>query len=457
MKNYKLYISLFTISVIVMGSCKKFLDLKPIDSPTETNFYVDEKGLQGGLASCYDALQDNGLYGNILLALTEIRSDNMEDNDQGASGGVRYQIESFAERPDNTLVTEAWLATFRAIYRCNVVLNRAPAITMDATRKNQIIGEASFLRALNYFNATRLWGKLPLITTPQASADARNNTRADTAAIYSQIISDLTVSINNLPTNWPDAQRGRATSYAAMGLLAKVYLYQKKYDLVVSTIQPLITAINAGTIVGLVPQPTTFPNGMKTSKDVIFSARFLSGGIGESANQNNRFRNTGGNNAVILPPTLFEANDNRKALVAPTSAGGERPGKYNGPQVNNETSMDIPIVRAAEAMLIYAEALNEISYPNTNAFTALNAVRTNAGLTTLAAVTLTDQASFRAAVYKERRLELALEGDRWFDIVRTGQMPVIFPLVNSNRRYYPVPQTEIQNITNQNGWQNPGY
>src|SRR5215204_264345 len=457
MKNYKLYILFFTITAIVSSSCKKFLDLKPIDSPTEDNFYVDEKGLQGGLTSCYDALQDNGLYGNILLSLTEIRSDNMEDNDQGASGGVRYQIESFAERPDNTLVTEAWLASFKAIYRCNVILSRAPEIPMDSTRKKQIIGEASFLRALNYFNATRLWGNLPLITKPQLSAEARSNTRADTAAVYGQIISDLTVALNNLPTSWPDAQRGRATSYAARGLLAKVYLYQKKYDLVVSTIQPLVTAINAGTIVGLVPQPSTFPNAMKTSRDIIFSARFLSGGIGESANQNNRFRNVGGNNAVIMPQTLFETGDNRKALVAPTSAGGERPGKYNGPQVNNEVSMDIPIVRSAEVMLIYAEALNEIGYPNTTAFTALNAVRTNAGITTLTTATLTNQASFRAAVYKERRLELALECDRWFDIVRTGQMPTIFPLVNAYRKVYPVPQTEIQNITNQAGWQNAGY
>jgi hypothetical protein len=406
MKNYKSYILFLMVPALMLGSCKKFLDLKPIDSPTEDNFYVDEKGLQGGLTAAYDALQDNGLYGNVLLSLTEIRSDNMEDNDQGASGGVRYQIESFAERPDNTLVTESWLAHFKAIYRCNVVLSRANEINMDALKKNQIVGEASFLRALNYFNATRLWGKLPLITTPQPSAEARSNSRADTAAIYSQIISDLTVAVNNLPTTWPDGQRGRATGYAAMALLAKVYLYQKKWDLVVSTIQPLIDAINAGTVVGLVPQPATFPNAIKTSKDVLFSARFLLGGVGESAHQNNRFRNVGGNNAVIMPPSLFEPNDNRKVLVAPTSAGGERPGKYNGVQVNNETSMDIPILRCAEAMLIYAEALNEISYPNTAAFAALNAVRINAGITPLTDADLTDQASFRAAVIKKEGLNL---------------------------------------------------
>ncbi|HTF30506.1 MAG TPA: RagB/SusD family nutrient uptake outer membrane protein, partial [Flavitalea sp.] len=169
MRHYKYQIYFSIVAILALSSCKKFLDLKPIDSPTEDNFYVDEKGLQGGLVSCYDALQDNGLYGNTLLSLTEIRSDNMEDNDQGASGGVRYQIESFAERPDNTLVTEAWLASFKAIYRCNVILNRAPEIDIDTVRKKQIIGEASFLRGLNYFNTTRLWGKLPLITTPQTS------------------------------------------------------------------------------------------------------------------------------------------------------------------------------------------------------------------------------------------------------------------------------------------------
>jgi len=256
--NYKIFFSV--IAILSLSSCEKFLDLKPIDSPTEDNFYVDEKGLQGGLVSCYDALQDNGLYGNTFLSLTEIRSDNMEDNDQGASGGVRYQIESFAERPDNTLVTEAWLASFKAIYRCNVILSRAPEITMDSVRKKQIIGEASFLRGLNYFNTTRLWGKLPLITTPQKSEEARNNTRADTAAIYAQVITDLTTAVNSLPASWPDPQRGRATTHAARGLLAKVYLYQKRYDLVVSTILPLITAINAGTVIGLVPQPSTFPN-----------------------------------------------------------------------------------------------------------------------------------------------------------------------------------------------------
>ena len=158
----------------------------------------------------------------------------------------------------------------------------------------------------------------------------------------------------------------------------------------------------------------------------------------------------------LLLPALFEANDNRKALVAPTG-NGARPGKFNGPQVNNETSMDMPVIRCADVLLLYAEALNEAGYGNTEAFKAINAVRTNAGITILTTGTTADQSAFRTAVYKERRLELALECDRWFDIVRTGQMPAIYPLVPDFRRVYPVPQLEIQNITDKTGWQNTGY
>lgn len=458
MKNLKPYIIIVLAGSFLFTSCKKFLDLKPISSPTEDNFYVDEKGLQGGLVSCYDALQDNGLYGSIFLSLTEIRSDNMEDNDQGASGGVRYQIESFAERPDNTLVTEAWAASFKAIYRCNVILNRAPNVTMDETRKKQIVAQASFLRALNYFNSTRLWGKLPLITAPQSSNEARANSRSDSAAIYALIVADLTAAIDGLPATWADAQKGRATSWAAKALLGKVYLYQKKYPEAAAILEPLADEINSGTTLSLVPQPTTFPLGMKTSKDILFSAQFLQGGIGESAHQNNRFLNSGGNNAIILPPSLFETGDNRKDLVAPTGANGQRPGKYNGPATNSvETSMDIPVIRCADVMLMYAEALNEISYPNTDAFDAINAVRNNAAITDLTETTTDSQQAFRTAVYKERRLELALECDRWFDIVRTGQMPAVFPLVDAFRKVYPIPQIEIQNITNATGWQNEGH
>jgi len=443
--------------IITATSCKKFLDLKPLDSYTENTFYVDEKGLQGGLVSCYDALQTDSLYGNNLLTLGEIRGDNVTDNDPGSGAGVRNQIEVFSETSANAILSGAWQGHYKAIYRANIILDRAPAISMADATKNQIIGQAKFIRALSYFNLTRLWGNVPLVLTVQKTAEARENTRATSAQVYQQIISDLTDAAAKLPATWADAQRGKATSYAASALLAKVYLYQKNYNMVISTLQPLATAIYAGTTLSLVPQTTTFPSGLKTSKDVIFAVLYLNGGVKEAVNQDNRYRNNNNTNTITIPQSIFETTDNRRALVAPTNIG-IRPGKFNSAVSNStEISGDFPVLRCADVLLMYAEALNEVAYGNVEAFKALNAVRTNANATNKTAATLLSQVDFRNAVYLERRLELALEADRWFDIVRTTQMATVFPGIPSFRSIYPVPQTEIDNVNNKSGWQNQGY
>ncbi|MCZ4243128.1 RagB/SusD family nutrient uptake outer membrane protein [Pedobacter punctiformis] len=443
--------------IVTASSCKKFLDLKPLDSYTENTFYVDEKGLQGGLVSCYDALQTDSLYGNNFLTLGEIRGDNVTDNDPGSGAGVRNSIEVFSETSANNILATSWQGHYKAIYRSNIILDRAPGISMNETTKNQIIGQAKFIRALSYFNLTRLWGNVPLVLTVQKTEQARENVRATSEQVYQQIINDLTDAASKLPPTWADAQRSRATSYAASALLAKVYLYQKKYDLVVSTLQPLVTSIYAGTVLSVVPQTTTFPNGLKTSKDVIFAVLYLNGGVKESVNPDNRYRNNNNTNTITISQSLFEASDNRKALVALTGTG-VRPGKFNSPaSPATEISGDFPILRCADVLLMYAEALNEVAYGNTEAFKALNAVRTNAAASIKTPAMLTSQADFRTAVYLERRLELALEADRWFDIVRTNQMATIFPGIPAFRSIYPVPQAEIDNVNNKTGWQNTGY
>lgn len=455
MKKY--IIPILTCGLMITAtSCKKFLDLKPLDSYTENTFYVDEKGLQGGLISCYDALQSDSLYGNNLLTLAELRGDNLIDNDPGSGAGVRNQIEVFSETSANSILAGTWMGHYRAIYRSNIILDRAPAISMNENTKNQIIGQAKFIRALSYFNLTRIWGDVPLVLKVQKTEEARQNSRATSAQIYQQVIDDLTDAASKLPLSWADAQRGRATSYAATGLLGKVYLYQKKFSLAASTLQPLVSAIYNGTVLATVPQNLTFPTNLKTSKDVIFAVQYLSGGIREFVHQDNRYRNNNNTNIINIPQTLFESSDNRKALVAITGTGG-RPGKFNAPQVNNETSADFPVLRCADVLLMYAEALNEAAYGNTEAFKALNAVRSNANASEQTPAILTSQSEFRTAVYLERRLELALEADRWFDIVRTNQMGVIFPGIPAFRSVYPVPQVEIDNINNKNGWQNSGY
>lgn len=445
------------LAAMAFSSCNDFIDLKPIDFPTEETFYKDVKGLEGAIIGIYDELQSNDQYGAKFMTLMEVRGDNVKNDNSGASGGITYQIEVFTETPANSNLSGSWLSLYKTIYRCNLVLQNLENVQMTEEQCAQIAGQASFVRALCYFNLVRLWGAVPVVTKTQTVAEARNNKRAAVTEVYDLIIKDLAVA-KGLPEVWPESERGRATSYAARALLAKVYLYMKNYQEVVNELTPVIAAIHAKRDLALVPMPQTFPNDLKTSKDIIFAVQYLKGGVGESAHQNNRYRNNDNGNIISLEQSEFESNaDNRKALVAPTGSG-KRPGKFDAPATNNETSADFPVLRCAEVMLMYAEAANELSAsPGQDALDALNAVRTNADLPGKTLAELSTKDLFRQAVYKERRLELALECDRWFDIVRTGQMATVFPGISTYRQLYPVPQTEIENVNDKTGWQNEGY
>lgn len=443
--------------VTILSGCNSFLDLKPIDFPTEETFYTDVKGLEGGIIGAYDELQSGDQYGAKFMTLMETRGDNVKNDNSGASGGITYQIEVFTETPANSNLSGSWLSLYTTIYRCNLILQNMVNVQMSDDQRTKIAGQASFIRALCYFNLVRLWGNVPVITHTQTVEEARNNKRAPVSEVYAQIVKDLTVA-KALPAIWPEQERGRATSYAAQTLLAKVYLYQGKTADVITELTPVVAAVKSGKVLSLVPMPLTFPNDLKTSKDIIFAVQYLKGGVGESVHQNNRYRNNDNGNIISLEPGEFESNaDNRKALVAPTGSG-QRPGKFNAPATNNETSADFPVLRCAEVMLLYAEALNETTVtPTQEAFDALNAVRSNAGLPAKSIAELSTKEAFRKAVYQERRLELALECDRWFDLVRTRQFATVFPGVDAYRQLYPIPQAEIENVNDATGWQNEGY
>ena len=172
----------------MMTGCNDFLDLKPIDFPTEETFYNDVKGLEGAVIGVYDELQSGSQYGGNFMTLMEIRGDNVMDDNSGAGGGIRYQIEVFTETPANTYLSNAWSSLYKTIYRCNLVLHNAKSVKMTEDKYNEIVGQVSFVRALSYFNLVRLWGKVPLVTEPQTVEDARNNKREEVSVIYNQII-----------------------------------------------------------------------------------------------------------------------------------------------------------------------------------------------------------------------------------------------------------------------------
>lgn len=452
MKNYIIY-SMIIVSAAFFTGCN-LLDREPIAFPTESNFYTDQGGLEGGVIGIYDAFQSNDMYGGNFISTMERRSDNVKNNNSGGGGGIEYAISHFTETPENSVILNGWRGLYVAILRANLVLLSTDNVMLSNDAAIKIKGQASFLRALAYFHLVRMYGPVPLLLKPQQPEEARNNKLASIDQIYAQIIADLQIA-QNLPQKW---EQGRVTSYAATALLAKVYLYRKDWDKVESLLTPLVAEITgAKTNIALVPPASTFPNELKSSKDIIFAIQYLKGGMGESVHQNNRYRNQDGGNDIQIPQTIFEEGDTRKILLAPPSSGN-RPVKFNMPAVSNETDGDMPVLRAAEVMLMYAEALNEKlqdgAVPSNAAFDAINAVRVNAGIKNaiLSNVTTPTKEAFRTALYKERRLELALECDRWFDIVRTGQFESINPNVDPERKLYAYPQRELEILNDPGSW-----
>lgn len=399
----KIHIYIVVVVTLWLTSCSKFIDREPISYPTEENFFQEVKDFEGAIIAIYDELRASDQYSSRFLRLMEIRADNVEDQNSGAAGGVNYEIEAFNDTPSNVNFSQSWLSLYQIVFRANLVLQNIDKISMTEIQRNNIVGQASFLRALAYFNLVRLWGEVPLITKTQTVEEARKNKRNSTAEIYEFIISDLK-NAKNLPKQWKDPERGRVTRYAAQALLAKVYLYQKEYVLAQDELMPLVSAINLGKEIGLVPQTETFPDNLKMSKDVLFAVQYLKGGVSESVHQNNRYRNQDGSAVITLPQSLFETNDNRKGLVAPT-ANGTRPGKFNSERIGNETSGDFPIIRCAEVMLLYAEVLNELSdTPTQQAVEALNAIRKNAGISQKQLTDFPTKEKLREEIYLQRRL-----------------------------------------------------
>lgn len=452
MKKYIIYSIIFASMVFSTGC--NLLNREPIAFPTESNFYTDQGGLEGGVIGIYDAFQSNNMYGGNFISTMERRSDNVKNNNSGGGGGIEYAISHFTETPESSVILNAWRGLYVAILRANLVLLSVEKVQLSPDIAIKIKGQASFLRALSYFHLVRMYGPVPLVLKPQLPEEARQNKLALIEDIYNQIIADLEIA-QSLPPKW---EQGRVTSYAATTLLAKVYLYRKDWDKVESLLTPLINEITgAKSNIALVSPAETFPNELKTSKDIIFAIQYLKGGVGESVHQNNRYRNQDGGNDILIPQSIFEEGDTRKILLAPPSSGN-RPVKFNMPAASNETDGDMPVLRAAEVMLMYAEALNEKisdgATPPNKAFDAINAVRVNAGIKNaiLTSVTTPTKEAFRSALYKERRIELALECDRWFDIVRTEQFEAINPGIDPEKKLYAYPQRELEILNDPASW-----
>ena len=461
--KHKIYLATILAAGLLCSSCEDFLDQRPQSVASTANFYKNDADIENAVNACYASLQNSKLYGNFMIVMAEVRSDNVEDQNPGGNAGRDYNIDHFTAGADNAAVTGVWQQSFHTIMRCNAVLENLDACKNESKRK-QYEGEARFLRGLMYFNIVRFWGAAPIVRNQLTIDQSIASVREDVDKVYAFIEEDLASAAANLPAKYGSKETGRASSGAALALLGKVYLTQQRWIEAKATLGRLLSS-EFNSVYELLPDVAdVFKQDNKFNKEQMFVVHYSKTIVGEGHGFSQYFQN-----ASLLDIKLrtgYEENDARKRLIETynldkdTSPFMKFYDTYD-PSTKN-VGYDMSILRYADVILMYAEALNEIGYDSSadsEALAYLNKVRTRSGATAYKATELANQAAFRDAVLLERRLEFPLELHRWFDLIRTNTaeeaLAKVGHTITRNDYLYPIPKTELDLVPN--FYQNPGY
>lgn len=461
---------IFSIASVLVSCKKDFLTLAPQSQSTEANFYKTTADITNAVTAAYAPLQGSAQYNGNFITMMETRGDNIEDQNPGGNAGRDYNIDRFIAKSDNVAISGAWGSLYNGIARCNTVLSHLDVVT-NAALKTQYEGELRFLRGLHYFNIVRLWGAAPLVLKVTSTAESKSLTRNSVQEIYAAIEDDFTKAASLLPAVYANsADLGRATAGAAKAMLGKVFLTEKKYTQAAAVLKELLPVNTNPYKYNLLSSVAdVFNVNNKMNAEIIFAVRYDKTITGQGHGLNTYF------NQPVLDPKLLSAygsTDARRALLNTTTvdANNKPVNKYyeTFDATTKLLGRDYIVIRYADVLLMYAEALNEVAYSSDeagDAFVYLNKVRTRAGAVAFTAAMLTDQAAFRTAVLQERRLEFPLELQRWFDLIRTNT--AIDALKNSGltviniqatQYLYPIPQSEIDIMNNPVTFaQNEGY
>jgi starch-binding outer membrane protein, SusD/RagB family len=520
-----IYLFLLAGLTILAGSCSKnFVTLNPAGQVNEANFYQTTSEFEEALVGCYTPLRTAA---NMAFYMEEMRADNtFFDYNVKDQGGIdNEELAEFLDGSDNTLIVQLWTADYQGIQSTDVVLDKikqSPPADMTDSEKNQIIGQAEALRAHYYFELVRCFGALPLYLHEVTSAQTAFINRSPVDSVYDQIIADLSDAVSKLspPSSFP--QSGNVTKGMAATELGLVYLTQQQY----AQATPLFQSVTQMGYSLLPNYADVFKTANKNSTESIFEIQYKSGTDGQSSQfiydwipvtpstgpilgSGSNYDNTAGSwnvptqdivNAYYPGDTRLDASiavvkghldastdfipDSVVSILNNMDTAGLGMGyttstvhrfikkQYNPPYTTPliyNTDDDWPVYRYSDVLLMLAESLNEQGQ-SAAALPYLNQVRQRAGVPP---AMITNQSMLRDTIAHERRVELAFENHRWFDLVRTGQaipdmtaygilQKAAWPFVlsntydiTSNKLIYAIPFREIQ--TNPGLTQNPGY
>lgn len=485
----KIKIVVFSLWVAVFGmACEKQLDVEPKDKMSEIDFLNNPQNAEQLVNGIYNKQLDWNMYSFSWIGVTSITSD---DADKGSTpndnGTDKKKLDDLNFSASDISFKEIWQSRYDAIYRANTALFYFDQLDMDESLKSRFIGEAKFLRALFYFDLVRCFGGVPLVVDKIDINDTETINsvvfvRKSVQEVYLQIENDLTDAINRLPSKNQYASNdwGRATKGAAQALLAKVYLYQKNWAQAYSYADLVINSLEYG----LEPNYADVwkeigENSMESIYEI--QAALANGVEGYSDVQGPRGTpdlGWGFNTPSLALYNSYESGDLRRdatimlipdngtdtlwdGFITSTSWTNSRY-NYKAYQSSiaeswdgnkSETAKNIRILKYSDILLIKAEAALQMGASD-EAISLVNLLRARAGLSPLTTITLEQ-------LYNERRWEMAMEHERWFDIVRTGTAQQAMSAVGKTfmsgvHEVFPVPENQII-ASGGLLQQNPGY
>lgn len=456
---------LASLATLLMTSCgDSFFDLEPASSVTIDKVYKTASDYNVAVIGCYAKLQSQV---NFYTECCEYRSDNLSLGAPTAGTQDRYDIDHFTEKPSNGILSSYWANFNNNVYRCNLLLDQIDGANFAENLKKQYKGEAMFIRALNYFNMYRIWGGVPATKHVVSTTEALKVARYSDEQMFDLIAGDLKEIVDNnyLPETYSSADMGRATSGAAKALLGKVYLTFHKWTEAKDILSQLI-----GKYQLVSPIAQVFNVDNKNNNEIIFAVHFNKEIEGEGHsywyNLTNASDDTNQTSSLL---NTFPTGDARKDLI--TYVQVEKNVRLMNKFYDTKSPTfktvgnDQILLRYADVLLMYAEALNEIQYDASEGSLALkylNAVRQRAGISNLTAKQLPTQEKFRKGILVERQREFPYEGQRWFDLVRMGFAKSVMAEngveIKDYQLLFPIPQQEIEKVGDKSIlWQNPGY
>jgi len=495
----------------LMGSCQKsFLQQYNPDATAIVTYFKTDNDVLLAVNGCYALLRSGNTVGEGSDLWTDQRSDDTGTNDNQSNAGEPFQFNNFSLIPTNSYMYSHWLAMYGVIANCNIVLTNIDKVNFSNAANKQIYkAEAETIRALIYFHLVREWGDVPLVTTQLTSTDqvVANTGRTAQATVYSQIVADLKDAVASpLPATQFAGTFGRLSLAAVNTLLGQVYLTMattqdaaNKTTNLNNALTYLTAAYNLKTFTNLstIPYTSIFDVAQKDAcPELIWQIVNKQGdptyGSGIAANSQAKGETTDsqkpstsvGDNVTHDLVNEYEANDPRGTFSIKFANDPIVKDWYvtkfrdvsSSAGINGYGGNDWILMRYADVILMLAEVNNYLGNTAT-AIQYVDMVRTRAGMPTYAASMLipaysTAYPTLKLAILHERRVELAFEHHRWFDLLRTfnnTELVAYFQakvqanfgfaqLVNfgTKDRYYPIPFNETK-LDPVKMYQNPGY